>query len=146
MDDKTPRVVRVTTLKDFQKEVPSGLVRLLSSKWQLPPYTGLPIVRFSLSLQGINPQGEIVWLTEIHDVITDYEGKGVDPQNVSIINGMLRLADIVRDTLIAQGYDVRDGDYGVPINIEPLQAHFECARWVKLNEREREVKPANEAN
>ena len=138
--DKNSRVVRVTTLKDFQKEVPSGVVRLLSSKTQLPSST-LPLFRYSLSLQGVNAQFEIVWLNETHDAMMDTEGKGFGPDNASIIKGTLRLADIVRNYLIAQGYDVRDGDYGLPDDLKPLQAHFECAEWKKVGECEWEVTP-----
>ena len=140
MDDKTVRVVRVTTLKDFQKEVPSGVVRLLSSKVRLLSQA-LPQCRFSLSLQGVNAQGEIVWLNETHDAMTDYEGKGFGPDNASIIEGTLVLAGIVRDTLIAQGYDVRDGDYGLPDTIKSLRAYFECAEWKKVGEYEWKVEP-----
>ena len=133
-------VVRVTTLKDFQKEVPSGTVRLLSSKYQISAQP-LPTIRFSLSLQGVNAQGEIVWLNESHAVMVGYDGKGFGPDNASIIAGMSRLAEIARDVLIAQGHDVRDSDYGLPDSIKPLKAHFECAEWKKVGEREWEVVP-----
>ncbi len=52
---------------------------------------------------------------------------------------MRDLESLVRGCLETRGYDVRDGDYGLPESVKPLAASFECARWVRASENEWKV-------
>lgn len=129
------RVVRVTSLVDFCAEVPptpthrqgdsSPIARISNTRLE-----GQRSALLTLSLQAVNPHGEIVWLAEAHHASWLY-GKPFGPEAESLHAGMGDLERLVRDWLAAQGYVIRAGDYGLPDNIKPLAAQFECARWVK---------------
>ncbi len=148
---KNNHVIRVPSLAAFVREVPpingkAAVVRLAASESFLPQrgkVVGVPRKQVGLSLQGINAQGEVVWLHESHIVmwLPDGPGFGVDR---SIYDGVMALKDIVHEHLLSLGYDVRDGDYALPMNLQPLNARFECAKWVKVSEQELRVLPASE--
>jgi hypothetical protein len=143
------RIVRVPSLAAFMQEVPPAdgkpaVVRLAASESALPQNGkgSIPRKSIGVSLQGINTQGEIVWLQEGHIIVwlADGPGFGVDR---SIYDGVMALKDIVRDHLVSLGYDVHDGDYALPSNLQPLNARFECARWVKVGDQELQVTPVS---
>jgi hypothetical protein len=121
-----PAVVRLNAVESF---LPNGK-------------TAIPRKSVGLSLQGVNAQGELVWLYEGHHVIIwmpDGPGFGDDR---SIYAGLPVLRDIVRSHLQSLGYDVRAGDYALPAGVQPLNARFECARWVKTGEQQWQPEPA----
>lgn len=142
-----PRVLRVTSLQDFIREVPTQkasdvpgpVVRLLNR--QIEEQHRATLV---LSLQGVNSAGEIVWLCEVHPISWLY-GRPFGQMSENVYFGMRELEAIVRRRLQDMGYDVRSGDYGLPDSLKPLSADFECARWVRVNENECVVRPAPEA-
>ena len=53
----------------------------------------------------------------------------------SIYAGLPVLREIVRAHLLGLGYDVREGDYALPEEVQPLSARFECAKWVKAGDQ-----------
>lgn len=137
----TARVLRVTSLKSFCDEVPSHrepdnpkpVVRLLNQQVE-----GQHSAALLLSLQGINPSGEIAWLCEARTISWLY-GKPFGKVAASAYAAMHDLETIVRDYLETQGYEVRSGDYGLPEDIKPLAASFECAKWARVGECEWKV-------
>ncbi len=139
-----PHIVRVTSLKAFLAEVPAAgesaahksVVRLLNHQVE-----GQHSAALLLSLQGLNPEGHVVWLCEAHTVSWLY-GKPFGPAAEWVYGAMRDLEKIVREYLTSRGYDVREGDYGLPDDIKPLAASFECARWVRVGEQEWKPRPA----
>lgn len=137
--DQATRVVRVGCLEEFTAEVDlkvirnfgiaSSMIRLsLADRWLR---TGIPTKSVQLHLQGINNEGEIVWLMESHDVACTHDGEPWSPRDRSVLAGMLAAIDIVRDHLSRRGYDVRPGTYALPKNVEPVRGRFECLKWRK---------------
>lgn len=137
-----PRVVRSTSLAGFLNELPAlpgpdgqkPILRLLNHQVEGQHSTSLV-----LSLQGVNGAGEVVWLCEAHTISWLY-GKPFGRASESAYAGMRDLESLVRAHLEAQGYDVRQGDYGLPESIKPLAASFECAKWVRVSENEWKVR------
>lgn len=130
------RIVRVTSLKVFIDEVPAypdpdgqkPVVRLLNRQVE-----GQHSAALLLALQGINAAGEIVWLCEGHTVSWLY-GKPFGQAAECVYAAMRDLETIVHQCLVSRGYAVREGDYGLPEDIKPLAASFECAKWVRMGE------------
>ena len=143
---KTNRVLRVPSLAAFTQEVPpangkQAVVRLTATESFLPlGKTAIPRKNVGLSLQGVNAEGDVVWLAESHVIIWMPDGPGFEDDR-SIYAGITDLKDIVRNHLKSIGYEVREGDYALPRGIQPLNAHFECARWVKLDDRRWQPQP-----
>ena len=133
---KPTRVLRVPSLAAFVQEIPpvngkAAVVRLNAVESFLPNgKTAIPRKSIGLSLQGVNDQGEIVWLHESHIIIWMPDGPGFTDDR-SIYAGLPVLRDIVCTHLQKLGYDVRAGDYALPASVQPLNARFECAKWVK---------------
>lgn len=143
------RVIRVTSLQQFTREVPSvspadrqAIVRLVNRQTE-----GHHSAALMLSLQGVNADGEIVWLCEGHTV-SWLHGRPFGRAAESIYACMDALATIVRAHLSSLGYDVRSGDYALPDALQPLSASFECARWVRRAVHDWQVvtAPEDEAN
>ena len=132
------RVIRVVSLNNFFEEVRcqsdldrhAPLLRLLNRQIE-----GQHSAALLLSLQGINAAGEVIWLCEAHTVSWLY-GKPFGQAAESAYTGMHDLEAIVRAHLEACGYEVREGDYGLPDSVKPLAASFECAKWVRTGEHE----------
>ena len=147
---KTTRVLRVPSLAAFVQEIPPlnskpAVVRLNAVESFLPNgKTAIPRKTIGLSLQGVNAQGELVWLYEGHVIIWMPDGPGFTDDR-SIYAGLPVLRDIVRGRLRSLGYDVRDGDYALPASVEPLNARFECARWIKAGEQRWQPEPVCES-
>jgi hypothetical protein len=143
---KTNRVLRVPSLAAFVQEIPPvngkpAVVRLNATESFVPNgKTAIPRKAIGLSLQGVNEQGELVWLHESHLIIWMPDGPGFADDR-SIYAGLPVLRDIVRAHLQGLGYDVRDGDYALPPSVQPLSARFECARWVKVGEQTWQPEP-----
>ncbi len=135
------RILRVPSLAAFIQEIPPvngkpTVVRLNAVESFLPNgKTAIPRKTIGLSLQGVNAQGELVWLYEGHVIVWMPDGPGFGDDR-SIYAGLPVLRDIVRNHLQALGYDVRDGDYALPASVQPLNARFECARWVKVSHQQ----------
>lgn len=133
---KQNRVLRVPSLAAFVQEIPPvngkpAVVRLNAVESFLPNgKTAMPRKTIGLSLQGVNDQGELVWLYEGHVIIWMPDGPGFTDDR-SIYAGLPVLREIVRAHLLGLGYDVREGDYALPEEVQPLSARFECAKWVK---------------
>ncbi|MCC6190656.1 MAG: hypothetical protein IT318_16625 [Anaerolineales bacterium] len=122
---KTNRILRVPSLAAFVQEIPpvkgtpaaAAVVRLNASESFVPNgKTAIPRKIVGLSLQGVNAQGEIVWLHEGHVIIWMPDGPGFTDDR-SVYAGLPILRDIVRAHLAALGYDVRDGDYALPPSV-----------------------------
>lgn len=134
-------VIRVTSLADFAREVPPGadlrgrkpVVRLINTRVE-----GEHSAALALHLQGEDSDGRIVWLCEVHTISWLY-GKPFGHAAECVHEQMRELERIVRGWLAAQGYEVRNGNYGIPDNVKPLAASFECARWVKESEAQWKV-------
>jgi len=146
---KPTRILRVPSLAAFVLEIPPvngkpAVVRLNATESFLPNgKTAMPRKMIGLSLQGINAEAELIWLFEGHVVIWMPDGPGFADDR-SIYAGLPVLRNIVRDHLRSLGYDVREGDYALPARVEPLNAHFECARWVKVDEQQWQPQPTSE--
>ena len=145
---KHNRVIRVPSLAAFVKEAPptpAGMVvvRLAASESFLPQRGKVIVPRklVGVSLQGTAPGGEIVWLNESHTItwVGHEPAFGVDR---CIFDGVFALKEIVAAHLKSLGYDVREGDFALPSSLQPLNARFECARWVKVGECEYKVEAA----
>lgn len=127
------RIVRVISLAGFVAEVPPGpmtngntpVVRISNIRME-----GEHSATFTLNAQAVNAAGEIVWLAEVRRAGWLY-GQPFGKDAESIYAGMGELERIAHDWFAAQGYDVREGDYGLPSDIKALAAQFECARWLK---------------
>jgi hypothetical protein len=141
---KPTRVLRVPSLAAFVREIPpagdtpaaAAVVRLNAVETFLPNgKTAIPRKAIGLSLQGVNAQGELVWLYEGHVIVWMPDGPGFGDDR-SIYAGLPVLRDIVRAHLVSLGYDVREGDYALPASVQPLNARFECARWIKTSEQQ----------
>jgi hypothetical protein len=137
---KPMRVLRVPSLAAFVLEIPppvngkAAVVRLNVTESFLPNgKTAIPRKQIGLSLQAVNADGELAWLHEGHVIVWMPDGPGFADDR-SIYAGMPVLRDIVRAHLQSLGYDVRDGDYALPASVQPLNARFECACWVKTGE------------
>lgn len=144
---KNHRIIRVPSLAAFVKEVPpingkAAVVRLAAAEAFLPQRgkSAMPRKNIGLSLQGVNEHGEVTWMHESHVVLWLPDGPGFGADR-AIYNGVMDLKDVVRDHLASLGYDVRDGDYALPSNLQPLNTRFECAKWVKVSEQEWKVEP-----
>jgi len=137
---KPTRVLRVPSLSAFVQEIPPvngkpAVVRLNAVESFLPNgKTAMPRKTIGLSLQGVNDQGELVWLYEGHVIIWMPDGPGFADDR-SIYAGLPVLREIVRAHLLGLGYDVREGDYALPEEVQPLSARFECAKWVKAGDQ-----------
>ena len=137
---KPTRVLRVPSLSAFVQEIPPvngkpAVVRLNAVESFLPNgKTAMPRKTIGLSLQGVNDQGELVWLYEGHVIIWMPDGPGFTDDR-SIYAGLPVLREIVRAHLLGLGYDVREGDYALPEEVQPLSARFECAKWVKAGDQ-----------
>jgi hypothetical protein len=146
---KPTRVLRVPSLAAFVQEIPPAngkpsVVRLNAVESFLPNgKTAIPRKSVGLSLQGVNDQGELVWLFEGHVIVWMPDGPGFGDDR-SIYAGLPVLRDIVRAHLQSLGYDVRAGDYALPASVQPLNARFECARWVKTDEQQWQPQPVVE--
>ena len=143
---KPTRILRVPSLATFVQEIPPvngkpAVVRLNATESFLPNgKSAIPRKTIGLSLQGVNGEGELVWLYEGHLIIWMPDGPGFADDR-SIYAGLPVLRNIVRGHLQALGYDVREGDYALPASVEPLNARFECAHWVKLDDRHWQPQP-----
>lgn len=147
---KHNRVIRVPSLAAFVKELPptpagATVVRIAASESFLPLRGKVIIPRklVGVSLQGTAPGGEIVWLNESH--LITWAGHepafGVDR---CIFDGVFALKEIVATHLTSLGYDVREGDFALPSSLQPLNARFECARWVKVGDCEYRVEAVSQ--
>jgi hypothetical protein len=129
----TLRIVRLGSLAEFAAEVaPGNRIRLhLTERW-LHITGGLPQKSVELHLQGLNPEGELVWLVEGHILdwlpLEDQPFGGIER---SIYQNMIKLEALVRGHLAAHGYRVLSGSYGLPRDVEPVNGHFEIAKWTK---------------
>ncbi len=139
----TLRVVRVPTLAAFMQEIPARpeqpapTVRLLNGR---STDAMQMCARLHLSLQGMNPAGEIVWLAELRDVAW-FDGQPFGEQAFSITHSMNALFDLVRAYLAECGYAVRLSDYALPVGLHPLAGRFECARWAWHSDGTATVEP-----
>ena len=146
---KPTRILRVPSLAAFVLEIPPvngkpAVVRLNATESFLPKgKSAIPRKAIGLSLQAVNAQGELVWLYEGHLIIWMPDGPGFADDR-SIYAGLPVLRTIVRGHLQSLGYDVREGDYALPASVEPLNARFECARWVKVGEQQWQPQPTCE--
>jgi|CXWL01.1.fsa_nt_gi hypothetical protein len=145
---KPNRVIRVPSLTAFVKEAPpvplgEAVVRIAASESFLPQRGKVIVPRkqVGVSLQGTTPNGEIVWLNESH-IITWAGHEPAFDSDRCIFDGMFTLKEIVAAHLTSLGYDVREGDFALPSSLQPLNARFECARWVKVGECEYRVEAA----
>ena len=143
---KPTRVLRVPSLAAFVQEIPPvngkpAVVRLNAVESFLQGgKTAIPRKSVGLSLQGVNLQGELVWLYEGHVIVWMPDGPGFGDDR-SIYAGLPVLRNIVRSHLQSLGYDVREGDYALPASVQPLNARFECARWIKTGEQQWQPEP-----
>ena len=129
MPSQLSRVVRVFHLRAFEAEVqPGSIVRLLYKR-QVEEVSA----RLSVALQGVNAQGEIIWL---HHEQTVSWLKGPCGLAASAISAAMTVEhELVLDYLEKKGYGVRTGsDYALPRSLVPLAGRFECVRWI--NERQ----------
>ncbi len=136
-------ILLVNDLASFTQEVPSGKVRLnLTERLTFTGKYHIPHKNVFLSLQGVNAEGEIVWLMDTW-TISVRPGGGNEPawipwtpKEQSLYEGASQAHHLVREYLTGLNYDVRDGQYGIPKNVEPMRGKFECLRWVKNNDGE----------
>lgn len=128
-------VVIITSLKDFETELPPpARVRLgLTSKEKASE--GPVYQEIMLNLQGINPQGEVVWLfysqtaTKGSAARDDY----FPPSQATIMSGMREIVEHLRSYLTGKGYEVRAGhaQRGLAENVKPVRGVLEPVRWHK---------------
>lgn len=126
-----PLIVRVGDLGAFTGEVPpvNGPVRLILTNRSLKSGV-IPTREIQLSLQGFNDLLEMVWLCESHEIT--WLDTGPPPgRDKSIYDAMFELRAAARAHLESQGYEVREGNYGLPDDIHPIAGRFEIVRWQK---------------
>lgn len=131
--------ILVANLESFRAEIPTGVVRLSLSSIDRQSSTMPPLGERNvcLDLQALNDNDQVVWLhyDRRFTVTRGPDGKDefFQPGAKSIYEGMFTAAEIVKDYLKELGYEVRTGMLGVPQDIVPLRAEFECLRWEKKN-------------
>lgn len=147
---KHNRVIRVPSLAAFVKELPPTpagaiVVRIAASESFLPQRGKVIIPRklVGVSLQGTTPGGEIVWLNESH-IITWAGNEPAFGVDRCIFDGVFTLKEIVAAHLTSLGYDVREGDFALSSSLQPLNARFECAKWVKVGDCEYRVEAVSQ--
>lgn len=130
------RIIQVGTLSAFCAEVPApGPVRLNmteqagSSNGRLP----IPYKDIELSLQGVNAQGEIVWLMWSYRLqFPDQEF--MNSKGHAVYRLMPDLLARVETWLAGHGYTVLSGRYALPRNVTTMRGYFECVRFVREGE------------
>jgi uncharacterized protein YndB with AHSA1/START domain len=136
-------ILLVNDLASFTQEVPPGKVRLnLTERLTFTGEYHIPRKNVFLSLQGVNPEGEIVWLMDTWTISVRPGGGNEStwipwtPKEQSLYEGATQAHRLVREYLAELNYDVRNGQYGIPKNIEPTRGEFECFRWIKNDDGE----------
>jgi hypothetical protein len=144
------RVLLVSDLAGFTREIPPEMrdqiydptkVHLnLTEKLAFTGKYHIPQKDIFLNLQGVNSAGEIVWLMDRWTVSIRPGGEGEpawvpwSPGEQSLYGCLRNVHRLVNEHLTRLGYDVRDGQYGIPKGIEPVRGMFECIRWIKLDD------------
>lgn len=138
---KTTPVLLVNDLAGFVAEVPPGKVRLnMTEKLSFTGRYHIPQKDIFLNLQGVNPEGEIVWLVDNWTVSVRPGGPGEPPwipwtpREQSLYDNFREAHRLVHEHLTALGYDVRDGQYALPKTIQPVTGIFECLHWHKQDD------------
>ena len=139
-------VILANNLEGFTTEVPvPAIVRLNLTEREIPAKM-VPLLRVSLDLQGLTDQGEVVWL-HWHVDLQRLVGRNEfwTPRDTMIYEQLKTMREMIRDHLKALGYEVRDGCYGLPKSIEPVNGIFECVYWQKDDEGNIKLLPAKGA-
>lgn len=139
------QIVQVTSLAEFCTEVPTPLhvageekrnwVRLSLTE-RNTSYGGelqVPGKIVELSLQGINPRNEIVWLMWAFD-FSFSDDEFMNHSGHSIYRQMPAMQERVTTWLQAKGYQVFGGRYGIPKSIASLRGRFECVKWTRCGD------------
>ncbi|HNT77285.1 MAG TPA: hypothetical protein PKH77_19910 [Anaerolineae bacterium] len=134
MSDLALYLINVTTLADFCQEVePGNVVRLQLSQRRIGSGVS-PIRRCTLSLQGVNAQGQLVWLAENVDITLSPDGHSPWTDRDTALMDIMRergWETRVALCLTNLGYAVRAGNHVVPTGYEPVYGQFECVAWRK---------------
>ena len=132
MSDLALYLINVTTLANFVQEVaPGNIVRLQLSQRRMGSSVS-PIRRCTLSLQGVNAQGHLVWLAENVDIGLSPDGYTPWTDRDTALMDIMRertWETLVAACLTALGYEVRPGNHVIPTGYEPVYGQFECVIW-----------------
>jgi len=141
----TQHVIQVTSLAEFCAEVPTPLhmagedrlnqVRLSLTErgTSFGGQYAIPGKFVEISLQGLNTRGEIVWLMWSFD-FSFPDDEFMNRSGHSIYRQVPAMKDLVAGWLVARGYKILGGRYGIPKDIALLRGRFECVKWIKLDE------------
>ncbi len=134
MSDLTLYLINVTTLAHFGQEVePGNTVRLQLSQRRMGT-SGSPLRRCTLSLQGVNAQGQLMWLAENVDIGLSPDGYTPWTDRDTALMEIMRARTwetLVTNCLTDLGYTVRAGNHVIPTDYEPVYGNFECVAWRK---------------
>jgi hypothetical protein len=120
------RIIRTGSLTAFLAEVaPGAVVRLVQNHLKHEPWRTL-----YLHAQALTATGELVWLCEAHQIMYWSDSGPAGPQDRQVAAGMAVLQKLLRDHLLAAGFQVRDDtEYGLPEWVKPLRGNI--GRWVQ---------------
>jgi hypothetical protein len=120
-------VVRITSLDAFLAELqtypPEGEIVRLALTSSTVPSEPLPRRRVAIDLTAVSARGEIVWLQCSFDFSLSPNGRDIwREKDRQLYDAVGPLRDLIEDYLTDQGYEVRDGVYGIPGEIKPINA------------------------
>lgn len=126
-------VVQIGTLAEFCAEIPSaGPVRLnLTERSDVTDGRfQIPYKEIVLSLQGINPRNEIIWL--VWSYRFDFpDDEFMNRKGNSVYRLMPDMRAMVETWLRERTYEVLTGQYALPNDVSLMRGSFECVRFVQ---------------
>lgn len=124
------RIVKMGNLAEFKAELPPGSLLRLSCVTSTRRGTSVSFQALNLDLQGINSQGELVWLhDEVEYQLTPGHDEPWTPEGQRLRAAWPEYYALVKAHLAALGYQISGGLYGTADAIRPLRGEFECVQW-----------------
>lgn len=136
---KSPAVIRLSTLKDFQSLIPGPTTVFLTVSQQTNPRTygsgsrrfQVPYIDVSLVLSGTTAEGLIGTLTWTRSFESRDGYQPATGASQTLIGNIMNAREIIATVLKEAGYSVLDGQLAVPTNLSNMTGVFECLQWDK---------------
>lgn len=131
----TPRIVFLNSVRQFEQEVPPPtVVRLNLTERRHGKDVGsgiiIPVLEVNIDLQGVNDRDEAVCLHWMRELELSPGGDSFwGKADKEFYSRLLERKATIKAYLQGVGYEVRDGSYGLPRDIQPITGEFECVRW-----------------